>query len=291
MRSRRGPVTTGPEIPASRTVLSIQILNPDRRHAGWAETSPRPAPSQANGLLLSSGTLIRPRPTGCSSPVPPPPQSSGGSAASYVNGPLTARCRPASSRAAPTRSRSARAPSRCSSSSTRRRTRAAPSRSRPRPSTPTQAAPPAPASPRSTTTATGRPQITGGAGNFTNTSVRLTEQGTVGCERHRPIRHPGRRLRLDRRRGLAAQRSARAVTITSLGYFAVGRLTGAPTISGSFNVGAGGDFTTLTAAVAALNSRGHDRSGHLLADRQHVCRRDLSDPRSTRTAARAPRTR
>src|SRR6185503_10951015 len=39
------------------------------------------------------------------------------------------------------------------------------------------------------------------------------------------------------------------------GYFAVGRVIGAPTINGTLTVGSGGDFATLTAAVAALNSR------------------------------------
>src|SRR5205085_2295981 len=44
-------------------------------------------------------------------------------------------------------------------------------------------------------------------------------------------------------------------TTTSLGFFAEGILTGAPTISGSQNVGPAGAFPTLTAAAAAYNSR------------------------------------
>src|SRR5205085_7868226 len=49
-------------------------------------------------------------------------------------------------------------------------------------------------------------------------------------------------------------------TVTSLGFFAIGRLTGQArriesSISGTFTVGVGGNYTTLTAAVADLNSK------------------------------------
>ena len=97
-------------------------------------------------------------------------------------------------------------------------------------------------------------QLTGGAGNFTNTTVRLTEQGTVAANAIGQSATQGGAY--DSIGGAVSGATiGPSITITSLGYFAVGRLTGAPTISGSFNVGAGGDFTTLTAAVAALNSR------------------------------------
>ena len=97
-------------------------------------------------------------------------------------------------------------------------------------------------------------QITAGAANFTNTTVRLTEQGTATANAI------GQSATLDGAYDSIGGNVTGATigpsnTVTTLGYFAVGRLTGASTISGSFNVGTGGDFATLTAAVAALNSR------------------------------------
>ncbi len=97
-------------------------------------------------------------------------------------------------------------------------------------------------------------QITAGAANFTNTTVRLTEQGTATANS----------IGQSATQGGAYDSIGGPVTgavigpsapITALGYFAVGRLIGAPTISGSFNVGVGGDYATLTAAVADLNSK------------------------------------
>ena len=97
-------------------------------------------------------------------------------------------------------------------------------------------------------------QITAGAANFTNTTVRLTEQGTATANAI------GQSATLNGAYDSIGGNVTGATigpsnTVTTLGYFAVGRLTGASTISGSFNVGTGGDFATLTAAVAALNSR------------------------------------
>ena len=98
-------------------------------------------------------------------------------------------------------------------------------------------------------------QITGGAANFTNTTVRLTEQGTAAANAIGQSATQGGAY--DSIGGAVSGADDRPEhdPITSLGYFAVGRLTGAPTISGTFTVGAGGNFPTLTAAVAALNSR------------------------------------
>ena len=97
-------------------------------------------------------------------------------------------------------------------------------------------------------------QITAGAANFTNTTVRLTEQGTATANAigqsatlagaYDSIGGP-----------VTGATIGPSNTITSLGYFAVGRLTGARRSAASFNVGTGGDYATLTAAVAALNSR------------------------------------
>ena len=97
-------------------------------------------------------------------------------------------------------------------------------------------------------------QITGGAANFTSTTVRLTEQGSTGANAIGQSATVGGTY--DSIGGVVLPPTiGQSGTITTLGYFAVGRVTGASTISGSFTVGTGGDFTTLTAAVAPLNSR------------------------------------
>ena len=178
--SRRRPVTTGPEIPATRSVLSIQIINPTGvTLAGGELTS---TGTDARRLLLSAGTLT----TSCVQPADPdrrtrPAPSPAARRPPGSTGRWRARCPRASSRAAPTPSRSARAPSRCFELV------------------------------NPTTNAGGTvdvqaeafdvdsggtagvgfdainnnrywsAQITSGAANFTNTTVRLTEQGTVAA--------------------------------------------------------------------------------------------------------------
>ena len=78
--------------------------------------------------------------------------------------------------------------------------------------------------------------------------------GHADRERDRPVRHAQRRLRLDRRHG--HRRHDRAEQHGHDARLLRGRqVDRASTISGSFNVGTGGDFATLTAAVAALNSK------------------------------------
>ena len=94
---------------------------------------------------------------------------------------------------------------------------------------------------------------TAGAANFTDTTVRLTEQGSPAINAIGQSATQG---------GAYASIGGAVIpptigpssTITSLGFFAIGTLTGSPTITGTKIVGTGGDFTTLTAAVTALNS-------------------------------------
>ena len=97
-------------------------------------------------------------------------------------------------------------------------------------------------------------QITSGAANFTNTTVRLTEQGTVAAN---AIGQSATQNGSYASIGGAVSGATIGVSsaTTSLGFFAVGVLTGAPTISGTFTVGVGGNYTTLTAAVADLNAK------------------------------------
>ena len=133
-------------------------------------------------------------------------------------------------------------------------------------------------------------QITAGAANFTNTTVRLTEQGTATAN---AIGQSATQVGAYDSIGgsVTGATIGPSNVVTTLGYFAVGRLTGASAISGSFNVGTGGDFATLTAAVAALNSR--VMTGpvtFVLTDNAYAASR-RSRSRSTRTAATAPRTR
>src|ERR1043166_6740399 len=95
--------------------------------------------------------------------------------------------------------------------------------------------------------------ITAGAANFTNTTVRLTEVGTPAANA----------IGQSATQGGAYNTIGGTVTpptigpssaTTSLGFFAVGNLTGAPTLTGSFNVGTGQTYGTLTAAVTAYNN-------------------------------------
>ena len=80
----QGLMTTGPEIPASRTVLSIQVIAPDGVTLLGGDLT---STGTTNGLLLSSGALDttshRLILTGTTATA-----VTGGSAASYVRGPL-----------------------------------------------------------------------------------------------------------------------------------------------------------------------------------------------------------
>ena len=87
-------ITTGPEIPATRSVLSMQILNPfGVTLAGGALTATGSV--TINGLLLSSGNLNTSAANLLTCSAAALTAVGGGSAASYVNGPL-ARVLPAS---------------------------------------------------------------------------------------------------------------------------------------------------------------------------------------------------
>ena len=285
----QAPVTTGPEIPGSRTVLGHSDHQPDRRHDRGRR--PHCDRSAARLLLLSVGhaehELVEPadrRPARRRA-------VSGGSAATWVNGPLVAHAA-----GQPDRREHVHVPGRqglvqeASSSSTRPRARAA----------------------RSTIEAEAFDADSGGTAgagfDALNHNRYWSAQITGGAAQLHEHDRPPDRAGDDVANAIGQSATVAGAydsiggvvlpptigqsnTITTLGYFAVGRLTGASTISGSFNVGTGGDFTTLTAAVAALNTPRHDRPGHLPADRQHVPGRDASRSRSTRTAARARRTR
>ena len=246
----QGLMTTGPEIPVTRTVLSIQIIAPDGVTLLGGDLT---STGTTNGLLLSSGALDttshRLILTGTTVTA-----VTGGSAASYVRGPLV-RTLPASLLTGSTYTFPV------GKGSFKMLELVNP-----------------------TTNAGGTVTIeaevfdydsggsagggfdalntnrywsallTGGAANFTNATVRLTEQGTATAN---AIGQSATQLGAYDSIGGAVTGAAigPSNTVTTLGYFAVGRLTGSSTIAGPYTVGTGGDFATLTAAVAALNSR------------------------------------
>ena len=98
-------------------------------------------------------------------------------------------------------------------------------------------------------------QLTSGAANFTNTTVRLTEQGTVGANA----------IGQSATQGGAYDSIGGAVSGATIGPSSHDHLAGllrrrqahrrAPRSAAPSTSGTGGDFATLTAAVAALNSR------------------------------------
>ena len=99
--------------------------------------------------------------------------------------------------------------------------------------------------------------ITSGAANFTSAAIRLTEQGTAAIN---AIGQSATQAGAYDSIGgaVAAPLIGPSSTITALGFFTVGTLTGSTTMCGNFDVGAATsppNFTTLTAAVTALNSR------------------------------------
>src|SRR5207237_1819328 len=56
-QSPTGPITTGPEVPGSRSILSIQILNPNGVILDGGPLTATGTVAGLNGLLLSSGKL------------------------------------------------------------------------------------------------------------------------------------------------------------------------------------------------------------------------------------------
>ena len=244
-------MNTGPEIPSSRTVLSIQIINPTGvTLAGGDLTSTGPT----TGLLLSAGTLNTSSSNRLILTNTLATAVSGGSAASYVNGPLT-RTLPASLATAATYTFPVGKGSFKMFELVNPTTNAGGTVTIEAEAFDTDSG------------GTGgvgfsdinhnrywSAQITSGAANFTNTTVRVTEQGTVAAN---AVGQSATQAGAYDSIGGAVTGSTIGPSnaITSLGYFAVGKLTGAPTISGSFNVGTGGDYATLTAAVTDLNSK------------------------------------
>ena len=250
----QAPVTTGPEIPSSRTVLGMQIINPTGVTIAGGDITATGIGTGSSGLLLSSGTLNTSSSNRLLLTGAAVLAVSGGNASSYVNGPLT-RTLPASLVTGSTYTLPVGKGSFKMLELVNPTTNAGGTVTIEAEAFDTDSG---------GTAGTGfdalnhnrywSAQITAGAANFTNTTVRLTEQGTSTANA------------IGQSATLAGAYDSIGGTvtgatigpsnaITSLGYFAVGRLTGASTISGSFNVGTGGDFATLTAAVAALNTR------------------------------------
>ncbi len=97
-------------------------------------------------------------------------------------------------------------------------------------------------------------QITAGAANFTNSSVRVTELNSTGNALGQSATQAGAYASVGGTLAAATVQSSAAVT--SLGYFAVGRLTGTTTFpGGTYTVGPGGTYATLTAAMADLSGK------------------------------------
>ncbi len=91
-------------------------------------------------------------------------------------------------------------------------------------------------------------QITSGAGNFTNTTIRFTETGVISANKIGAS--PSQTGAYDSIGGTVAGSTILSNAITSLNFFAIGT-GGFP--GGTYNVGSGGDYATLTAAITAVN--------------------------------------
>ncbi|HEU5066127.1 MAG TPA: hypothetical protein VFT86_09695, partial [Gaiellaceae bacterium] len=246
----QGSVATGPEIPASRTVASIQILNPTGVTLAGGDLTSTGA---ANALLLSVGTLNTSSSNKLIVTGTAAGSVTGGSAATWVNGPLV--------RTLPANLASGTYTFPVGKGSFKMLELVNPTTNAG--GTVTIEAEAFDADSGGTGGAGfddinhnryWSAQITGGAANFTNATVRLTEQGTATANAIGQSATQGGTY--DSIGGLVTGATiGPSNTITSLGYFAVGHLTTGSTISGVFNVGAGGDYATLTAAVADLNSK------------------------------------
>ena len=246
----QGLMTTGPEIPASRTVLSIQVIAPDGVTLLGGDLT---STGTTNGLLLSSGALDttshRLILTGATATA-----VTGGSAASYVRGPLV-RTLPANLVSGSTYTFPVGKGSFKMLELVNPTTNAG--------GTVTIEAEAFDADSGGTGSVDffdinhdryWSVEATAGGANFTNTTVRLTEQGTpTGNAIGQSATQQGV---YDSIGGAPLGATiGPSNLITTLGYFAVGRLITASTLSGSYTVGAGGDYATLTAAVADLNTK------------------------------------
>ena len=96
--------------------------------------------------------------------------------------------------------------------------------------------------------------ITAGGGNFTSSSVRVTELNSTGNALGQSATQNGAYGSIGGTLLPATVQSS--ATVTSLGYFVIGRLTGTPTFpGGTYTIGAAGNYTTLTAAMADLSGK------------------------------------
>ncbi|MGA9997225.1 MAG: hypothetical protein WBP93_17535 [Pyrinomonadaceae bacterium] len=97
-------------------------------------------------------------------------------------------------------------------------------------------------------------QIISGAANFTNSSVRVTELNSTGNALGQSATQGGAYASVGGTLAAATVQSLAATT--PLGFFAVGRLTGTTTFpGGTYTVGTGGTYTNLTAAMADLSGK------------------------------------
>src|SRR5439155_12577091 len=98
-------------------------------------------------------------------------------------------------------------------------------------------------------------QITSGGANFTNSSVRITELNSTGNALGQSATQAGAYASVGGTLLPATVQSS--APVTSLGYFAVGRLTGTTTFpGGTYTVcPAGCNYATLTAAMADLSGK------------------------------------
>ncbi|MFZ1220314.1 MAG: hypothetical protein WAO00_13545, partial [Chthoniobacterales bacterium] len=246
-------ITTGPEIPATRSILSIQILNPTNvTLAGGALTATGTA-AGLNGLFLSSGTLNTSAANLLTLSGTVTAAISGGTAASYVNGPL-ARTLPASlvtgsTYTFPVGKSSFKMLELVNPTTNSGGTVVVQAEAFDANSGGTAGAGFSSLNTNRYWSASVTP-----AANFTDTTVRLTE---VGIPSAHAIGQSATQGGTYNSIGgtVAAPTIGPSSTVTSLGFFAIGVLTGAPTISGSQNVGPAGAFPTISAAAAAYNSR------------------------------------
>jgi hypothetical protein len=96
-------------------------------------------------------------------------------------------------------------------------------------------------------------QITAGAGNFTNSDVRVTELNSTNNALGQSATQGGAYASVG---GTLTPAAVESSALTSLGFFAVGRVATTPTFpGGSYTIGTGGNYTTLTAAVADLSGK------------------------------------
>jgi len=96
-------------------------------------------------------------------------------------------------------------------------------------------------------------QITAGAANFTNSTVRVTELNSTGNALGQSATQGGAYASIG---GTLTAPAVLSTAVTSLGFFAVGRLTGTTTFpGGTYTVGSGGAYATLTAAMADLSGK------------------------------------